>query len=124
MRDQQLIKFLVTALAIFISGMLLPGVDVANVWVAMILAAILSLLNRFVKPILVLLTLPATIFSLGLFILVINGTIIFISDWLVPDTYFNVRNFLMGIVFSFMIAITGSVLESTLGINKNKKKES
>ena len=41
MRDQQLIKFLVTALAIFISGMLLPGVDVANVWVAMILAAIL-----------------------------------------------------------------------------------
>jgi putative membrane protein len=99
-------------------------VDVANVWVAMILAAILSLLNRFVKPILVLLTLPATIFSLGLFILVINGTIIFIADWLVPDTYFNVRNFLMGIVFSFMIAITGSVLESTLGINKNKKKES
>ena len=124
MRDQQLIKFLVTALAIFISGMLLPGVDVANVWVAMILAAILSLLNRFVKPILVLLTLLATIFSLGLFILVINGTIIFIADWLVPDTYFNVRNFLMGIVFSFMIAITGSVLESTLGINKNKKKES
>jgi|688.fasta_scaffold1006886_1 putative membrane protein len=124
MRDQQLIKFLVTALAIFISGMLLPGVDVANVWVAMILAAILSILNRFVKPILVLLTLPATIFSLGLFILVINGTIIFIADWLVPDTYFNVRNFLMGIVFSFMIAITGSVLESTLGINKNKKKES
>lgn len=124
MRDQQLIKFLVTALAIFISGMLLPGVDVANVWVAMMLAAILSLLNRFVKPILVLLTLPATIFSLGLFILVINGTIIFIADWLVPDTYFNVRNFLMGIVFSFMIAITGSVLESTLGINKNKKKES
>ena len=124
MRDQQLIKFLVTALAIFISGMLLPGVDVANVWVAMILAAILSLLNRFVKPILVLLTLPATIFSLGLFILVINGTIIFIADWLVPDTYFNVRNFLMGIVFSFMIAITGSVLERTLGINKNKKKES
>lgn len=124
MRDQQLIKFLVTALAIFISGMLLPGVDVANVWVAMILAAILSILNRFVKPILVLLTLPATIFSLGLFILVINGTIIFIADWLVPDTYFNVRNFLMGIVFSFMIAITGSVLESILGINKNKKKES
>lgn len=121
MRDQQLIKFLVTALAIFISGMLLPGVDVANVWVAMMLAAILSLLNRFVKPILVLLTLPATIFSLGLFMLVINGTIIFIADWLVPDTYFNVRNFLMGIVFSFMIAITGSVLESTLGINKNKK---
>ncbi len=121
MRDQQLIKFLVTALAIFLSAILLPGIDVANIWVAMLLAAILSLLNRFVKPILVLLTIPATIFTLGLFLFVINGVIIFIADWLVPDNLFSVRNFLMGIVFSFMIAFTASVLENLLGVQKVNK---
>lgn len=120
MKDHQLIKFLVTALAVFLSGMFLPGVDVANIWVAMILAALLSLLNRFVKPALVLLTIPATVFTFGLFIFVINGVIIFIADWLVPDNYFSVRNFFMGIVFSFMIAITGSVLENLLGVQKPK----
>lgn len=121
MRDQQLIKFLITALAVFISGVLLPGVDVANVWVAMMLAAILALLNRFVKPLLVLLTIPATIFTLGLFLFVVNGIIIFIADWLVPDTYFSVRNFFMGIVFSLLISITTAVLENLMGVQKPKK---
>jgi putative membrane protein len=121
MRDQQLIKFLVTALAVFISAMLLPGVDVANIWIAMLLAAILSLLNRFVKPVLVLLTIPATVFTLGLFLFVINGIIIFIADWLVPDAYFSVSNFLMGIVFSLLIAFTSSVLENLLGVQKTRK---
>jgi putative membrane protein len=118
MRDQQLIKFLVTALAIFISGMLLPGVDVANVWVAAVLAAILALLNRFVKPLLVILTIPATIVSLGLFLFIINGVIILLADWLVPDAYFSVSNFFMGIVFSLMISFTTSILENLLGVQK------
>lgn len=121
MRDQQLIKFLITALAVFISGVLLPGVDVANVWVAMVLAAILALLNRFVKPLLVLLTIPATIFTLGLFLFIINGIIIFIADWLVPDEYFSVSNFFMGIVFSLLISITTAILEKFLGLQKVKK---
>lgn len=121
MKESQLIKFLVTTLAIFISGALLPGVDVANIWVAMLLAAILAFLNRFIKPLLVLLTIPATIFTLGLFIFVINGVIIFIADWIVPDHYFSVRNFLMGIVFSFMIAFTISVLENLMGVQKPVK---
>jgi putative membrane protein len=121
MRDQQLIKFLVTALAIFISGMLLPGVDVANVWVAMVLAAILALLNRFVKPLLILLTIPATVFTLGLFLFVINGIIIFIADWLVPDEYFSVKNFFVGIIFSLLISFTASVVERILGVKKPGK---
>ncbi len=121
MRDQQLIKFLVTALAIFISGMFLPGVDVANVWVAALLAAILALLNRFVKPVLLLLTIPVTIFTLGLFLFVINGIIIFMADWLVPDIYFSVRNFFMGIVFSLAIAFTTSILENLLGVQQPRK---
>lgn len=121
MRDQQLIKFLITAFAVFISGVLLPGVDVANVWVAMVLAAILALLNRFVKPLLVILTIPATIFTLGLFLFIINGIIIFIADWLVPDKYFSVNNFFMGIVFSLLVAITTAVLEKLLGVQKPKK---
>ena len=121
MKDHQLIKFLVTALAVFISAMILPGVDVANVWVAMALAAILAFLNRFVKPLLVLLTIPATILSLGLFLFVINGIIIFIADWLIPDQYFSVRNFFMGIVFSLMIAFTTSILENLLGVQKPKQ---
>src|SRR5687767_15062199 len=124
MRDQQLIKFLVTSLAVFISAMILPFVDVANVWVAMLLAAILALLNRFVKPLLVILTIPATILTLGLFIFIINGIIIFIADWLVPDQYFSVKNFLMGIVFSFLIAFISSILENLLGVKKQKKQQS
>ncbi len=120
MRDQQLIKFLITALAVFISGILLPYVDVANVWVAIALAAILALLNRFVKPLLVMLTIPATIFTLGLFLFVVNGIIIFIADWLVPDKYFSVGNFFMGMVFSFLVSLTTSVLENLMGVEKKK----
>lgn len=120
MNEKQLIKFLVTALAVFISGMFLPGVDVANVWVAMVLAAILALLNRFVKPLLLILTIPVTIVTLGLFLFVINGTIIFIADWLVPDSYFSVRNFFMGIVFSLAISFVTAILENLLGVQEKK----
>ena len=121
MRDKQLIKFLITALAVFFSGILLPGVDVANVWVAIVLAAILALLNRFIKPLLIILTIPATIFTLGLFLFIVNGIIIFIADWLVPDHYFRVTNFLMGIIFSLLITFITSILENILGVAKNKE---
>jgi len=118
MKDSQLIKFLVSSLAIFLSAMLLPKVDVANVWVAMLLAAILALLNRFVKPLLVVLTIPATIFTLGLFLFIINGIIIFIADWLVPDQYFQVGSFFMGIIFSLVISLTTAILETVLGVKE------
>lgn len=121
MKESRIIKFLITSLAIFISAMILPGVDVAYVWVAMAIAAILAVLNTIVKPLLVILTLPVTIVTLGLFLFIINGCIILLADALIPDTYFHVSSIWMAIIFSLLISFTTTVLEKILGVKDDKK---
>ena len=74
-----LLKILVTSLAVIITAYLLKaGIHVPDYTTAIVIAIVLTLLNIFLKPILILLTIPATIFSLGLFLLVVNAFIIFI----------------------------------------------
>lgn len=111
-----LIKLLLNALAVFILAYLLSGVDVDGYVGALIVALVLSVLNLLVKPILVIFTLPATILTLGLFLLVINAIIILLADKLVSG--FSVDSFWWALLFSILLSILESILHSLLKEDK------
>jgi len=104
-----LVKLLVSALIIFALAWVLPGVDVTSYWTALIVAVILGVLNLFVKPLLVVLTIPVTILTLGLFLFVINALIILMTDYLVDG--FTVNGFWWALLFSILISIMNAAFD-------------
>lgn len=107
-----IIKLLLNALAVIVLARLLSGVQVDGYLTAIIVAVVISVLNLIVKPILVIFTLPVTIVTLGLFLLVINAIIILLADGLVDG--FAVSNFWWAILFSVLLSILQSFLHSLL----------
>lgn len=105
-----LIRLLISALVAFGLSYLLPGVHIDGFVTALILALVLAVLNLLVKPILVLLTLPITILTLGLFLLVINAGIILIASRLIDG--FKVDGFWWALLFSILLSVTSSILHS------------
>ena len=114
-----LIKLLLTAVAVVILAYFLPGVTLeGNTFMtALKVAAVLALLNVFVKPILVLFTLPATILTLGLFLFVINACIILLADKFIDG--FMVSSFWTALLFSILLSFLQSILYSVLKEDKN-----
>lgn len=108
-----ILRLLVTALAAMITAYVLPGVSLAGFTSALILAIVLALLNLIVKPILVILTLPVTIFTLGLFLLVINAIIIMLASGLVSG--FRVDGFFWALIFSLVLTVVSSIMHSIAG---------
>ncbi len=105
-----LIKILVTGLAVLISSYILPGVHVDGMLTAVIVAAVLTLLNVSVKPLLIILTIPITVFTLGLFLLVINALMIMLAGRIVPG--FDVDGFWYALLFGIVLAIISGIFES------------
>lgn len=112
-----LLKILLSAVAVLVLAKILPGVGVDNYLSALIIAGVLALLNAFVKPILVILTLPVTIITLGLFLLVINAGIILMADYFVSG--FSVNGWLWALIFSVLLSIFQSLLYSILDKDKS-----
>jgi len=112
-----IIKILLNALAVVILSKLLSGVSVDGYANAIVVAIVLALLNLLVKPLLVLLTLPVTILTLGLFLLVINALIILLADKLIDG--FSVSSFWVAVLFSILLTILESILHSVLKEGKN-----
>jgi putative membrane protein len=102
-----IVRFLLSGLAVFLTAYLLPGVYVTNYGYALLVAAVLSIVNIIVKPILIILTIPLTVITLGLFLLVINAVVIMITDYFVPD--FRVAGFWWALAFSLILAIFNSL---------------
>lgn len=113
-------KILVTALAAIIAANLLPGVAIKDSVTAILLAVVLALLNSFVKPLLVILTIPITIITLGLFLLVINILIIQWAAEIVPG--FTVATWWSALWFSILLSITTALIESLIGSSGEDKK--
>ena len=103
-----ILRLLLSALAVVLLANILPGVHVATFGIAVLVALVLSLLNFLVKPLLVILTLPVTILTLGLFLLVINAIIILLASSLVSG--FSVDGFWSALLFSLLLSILQSVL--------------
>ncbi len=110
-----LLKLIVSAIAVFAAGYLLPGVHVDGFTTAIIVAIVLGVLNVFVKPVLILFTIPITILTLGLFLLIINALIVLLCARLVDG--FEVNGIIYALLFSLVVSLISTVME---GLAKDK----
>ncbi|HQI69344.1 MAG TPA: phage holin family protein [Bacteroidales bacterium] len=116
-----IIKVLVTALAVMAAAYILePHVRVESFWISIIVALVLALLNAFVRPVLLFISIPVTILTLGLFIFVINAFIIYIAAYFIDG--FNVEGFWWTLLFSIIISFFSSILNSILKTDSPQKK--
>ncbi len=110
-------KAITTSLAVIFAAYILRGVHVKDTLTAMIVAIVLGLLNTFVKPILVVLTIPITLVTLGFFLLVINVLIVYWASELVEG--FRVDGWGWALLFSLIVSFVSSIIERL--INKYGK---
>lgn len=103
-----LLSWILNAVAVVIAAYLLPWVQVDSFWTALIVALILAIINITLKPILLLLTLPINILTLGLFTFVVNALLILLTDGLIDG--FDVGGFWSALIFSIILAIVNGVL--------------
>lgn len=114
-------KVLLMTLAIFITCYLFSVASVTNIWSALLAAIVISLLNSFIKPILVMFSMPLMVISLGMFNLVINAFIVLFADYILGSR-FEVNGFFDAILFSIIITIIAFLLEIPEKIRQTKKK--
>lgn len=98
---QLIMELLIRSLAIYVAASILPGVHLADWVTAIIVSITLGVINTFIKPVLVFITLPITLLSLGLFMIVINAVLIMLADWLI--TGFEVENLGWAVLFSLLV---------------------
>jgi putative membrane protein len=109
-----LIRLIVSAVAVILSAYILPGVSVRSFWTALWVALILTLLNVFVTPIMILLTIPITIITFGLFLFVINAIIILIASALISG--FQVKGLGWALIYSIILTIMSYILEEVTNV--------
>lgn len=104
-----IVRILVSTIAVIITSYLLPGVDVDSFFTAFVVALVLSFLNAVVKPIMIILTIPITILTLGIFLIVINALLILLADYLVNG--FEVKSFSWALIFSGVLWLVTAILD-------------
>ena len=112
-------KLVITAVAILVAGYLLPGIHVSSFWTALLVALVLGFLNIFLKPLMVILTIPFTILTFGFFLLVINALIIMIAGSWVRG--FAVDGFWWAFIFSIFLSLISSLLEKIVTHDENTR---
>jgi putative membrane protein len=105
-------RWLLTALALIITAKVVPGIDIQNAPTLFIAALVLGLLNAIVRPLLILLTLPLTLLTLGLFILVINAITFLLAAMLVPG--FAVAGFLPAFLGALLMSLLSLLFNSLI----------
>lgn len=109
-----LFRVLITAVSAIIGAYILPGVVIPDFSTALIFAFVLALLNGILKPLLIVLTIPITVFTFGLFLLVINSAMIMLTAYFVSG--FTVDGFWWALLFSIIL----SIISSLLGIEQTR----
>jgi len=100
---------IVRTLAVFFTAYLVPGVEIDTLTTAIWVAVVVGILNATVKPLLILLTLPLTFMTLGLFLLVINGIVVLLADRWIDG--FELENFTAAVVMSIVMSLLGGLME-------------
>ncbi|MES2632611.1 MAG: phage holin family protein [Pseudomonadota bacterium] len=114
-----IVKWLLSASALLLVAYVYDGVVITSFGAAMLAALVIGLLNTFVRPILVLLTLPVTVVTLGLFLFVINALMFWAASGLLDG--FQVRGFVAALIGSLIYTLIGVVVESALESLFSKK---
>ena len=118
--NKWLIKILVCSVNVFILAYILPGVAIVDFFTAILVAVVLSLLDGFIKPLLIILTLPVTILTLGLFLFIINACIILLDDYFVHG--FKIESFWHALVFSMLLSFFNSLVHKKAFPEEKKEK--
>lgn len=105
---QLLVSWLVSALAILVTAYILPGVHIESFVTALATAVVLGIINSILKPILLLLTLPINILTLGLLTFVINALLVLLAAQIVPG--FKVDGFWWALAFSIVLSLVTTIL--------------
>src|SRR3989344_1102006 len=98
-----ILRWAISAVAILVSAYLLSGIYVEGVVAALVLALVLGAINLFVRPILIILTLPLTILTLGLFIIILNTVLIMVAGAIVPGV--TISSFFSALLFGLVLAV-------------------
>ena len=109
----RVIGILVNAAALWVAVQIVPGLDFSGeIWKLLVVAVIFGLINAFIKPILVIFSLPITVMTLGLFLLVINALLLMLTGWISGqlDLGFTVADFWAAFLGSIVISLAGMVL--------------
>jgi len=107
-----LIKWLTLTASVMIAAYLIPGIAINGLWSAFILAAVLGIINVLLKPVLIVITLPINILTLGLFTLVINAVLILLAGTIVKG--FDVGGFLNALLFGIVLSVVNFILGKIL----------
>ena len=107
-----IVRWLLLAAALLLVAYLYPGVTVASFGAAMIAAFVLGAFNTLVRPLLVLLTLPVTLITLGLFLFVINALMFWAAAWLLDG--FSVAGFAAALIGSLIYSLCGMVIDAAM----------
>ncbi|NJN74064.1 MAG: phage holin family protein [Limnothrix sp. RL_2_0] len=110
---QFLITWLATAASLFVTAIIVPGLAIAGAPTALVGAAVLGFVNAVVKPILVIFTLPLTVLTLGLFLLVVNAIALGLVGYLTPG--FTVGGFFPAVIGSLVLTFVSSLINQLLG---------
>lgn len=108
-----LIRWLIVALGLWVAEQILPGIEIADVPTLLLAALLLGFVNAIVRPVVVLLTLPITLVTLGIFLLVINGAMLELVAWLLPKVH--VASFGDAFLGALIVSITGWAASSLVG---------
>ncbi len=121
-----ILRWLVTAIAVAAAVWLVPGIQIIGgmeTWVAIIIFALfLALINISIKPLLQLLSIPITIFTLGIFYIVVNALLLYLAAWLANNLFgvgFLITNFGSAFLAAIIISIVSGIINAIVGSDRN-----
>jgi putative membrane protein len=113
-----LLRLLVTTATLLVADRMMESVHFDQPWIAILTAFVLALLNTFLKPVLIILTIPATLLTLGLFLLVINAGILMIAAELVNG--FHLEGFWNALILAIIISAANAILGGNAKVESNR----
>lgn len=108
-----ILRWLIVALGLWVAEQILPGIEIADTPTLLLAAALLGLVNAIVRPLIVILTLPITLLTLGIFLLVINGLMLELVAWFLPKVH--VASFGDAFLGALIVSVTGWITSSWIG---------
>ena len=114
-----LLTWIIGALAILLSAWIVPGVNIAGFGASLLAALILGAVNAVIRPIIIILTLPINILTLGLFTLVINVAMVALVALIIPG--FSIANFWTALIFTIILSIITWIMEGVIKEEKGAK---
>jgi putative membrane protein len=107
------LRLAISALGLWLASAIVPGVQIEGVGTLVLAALLLGVVNAVLRPVVLLLTLPLTLLTLGLFVLVVNAAMLGLVAWLLED--FNIEGFLAAVLASIVVGLTGWLASAWIG---------